>query len=426
MIRRSRWLAPLAASSLALLAGCSGNKSSTSTTSTYNLISAAAVLGQGGFTSAAANAGGAAGAGTLNQPLGGAAGSSGASFFLPDYGNNRVLGFNSAPTVNNTPANFVLGQADFTTTTPGTPVAQGNFAFPGAAWVGSALDANGNPVLKLVVADTSHNRVLIWNTVPTANTPPDVVIGQAGFTTSTASASPPTAADLSAPSAAAIANNQLFVVDQGNNRVLIWKTVPTANGVPADIVIGQPDFATNSAGITQAKMSAPQGIWTDGYRLFVADSSNNRVLYWTAVPTTSGANANFVIGQSSFTFSTTSPSAQTMNTPIGIASDGTRLFVADKGNNRVLVFNSFPLANNAAADAVLGQQNFTHTGANIDNGTSTNPQSDTPQVTNITARTLNGPTGVYYDSSAAKLYVTDRGNNRVMIYNGTSFPAPGN
>ncbi|MGL1590450.1 hypothetical protein ACSTHS_00015, partial [Vibrio parahaemolyticus] len=68
---------------------------------TYNLISAAAVLGQGGFTSAAANAGGAAGAGTLNQPLGGAAGSSGASFFLPDYGNSRVLGFNSAPTVNN-------------------------------------------------------------------------------------------------------------------------------------------------------------------------------------------------------------------------------------------------------------------------------------------------------------------------------------
>ena len=36
-------------------------------------------------------------------------------------------------------------------------------------------------------------------------------------------------------------------------------------------------------------------------------------------------------------------------------SDGTRLFIADGGNDRVLVFNHIPTQNGAEADIVLGQ-----------------------------------------------------------------------
>jgi len=412
MTIRSRRLAPLALALPIFLSACGGGSSSTTV---YNyLTSSSAVLGQTGSGNNSPNAGSSPSANGYSQPLGGAAGGFGTtSFFVPDYGNNRILGYNTAPTATNTPANFVLGQPDFVTANPSNGGA-GVFAFPQSAWVSTDN--------KLVVADTGNNRVLIWNTVPTSNVPPDVVVGQTDMTGNTAGLSQ---TQLASPSAAAIAGNRLFVVDQSNSRVLIWNTVPTTNGAPADVVLGEPTFTTvpplNT--VTQSSLLAPQGLWTDGFRLLVADTGNNRIMYWTTIPSTNGANANFVIGQSSFTFSTTPPSAQTMNTPVGIASDGTRLFVADKGNNRVLVFNSFPLANNAAADEVLGQQNFTHTQANVDNGNVQNPQSDTPQVTAITGRTMNGPTGAYY--LANNLYVTDRGNNRILIYNATRFPIVG-
>lgn len=399
MTSHSSRLLLLALTPLALLAACGGNSASSTTTTDYRLTAAEAVLGQAGFTTATANKGGPADAATLSQPLGGGGGASGATFYLADYGNSRVLGYNSAPTATNMPANFALGQADFSSTLPGSGA--GALAFPGSVWVGGG---------KLVVTDSGNNRVLIWNAAPTANTPPDVVVGQADMSGNGAGLS---ASALSTPVAAAIANDRLFVVDQGNNRVLVWNTVPTVNGTPADVVLGQADFTSGSAATLQNRVSQPSGIWTDGFRLLVADGGNNRVLYWTAIPSTNGANASFVIGQNSFTYSTTAPSAQTMNTPVGIASDGTRLFVADSGNNRVLLFNSFPIANNTAADAVLGQENFTHNTANDDSGATLNPQDGVAEAA-PTARTLSRPTGVYY--TGGHLYVTDRGNNRVMIY----------
>jgi hypothetical protein len=42
--------------------------------------------------------------------------------------------------------------------------------------------------------------------------------------------------------------SKLVVSDSTNNRVLIWNSIPTANGVPADVVLGQPDFTTRDTG----------------------------------------------------------------------------------------------------------------------------------------------------------------------------------
>lgn len=384
---------------LALLTACGSNNDSTSTTTELTLTAATAVLGQSGFTTATANRGGAADANTLSQPLGGAAGTSGSSFFVADYGDSRILGYNSAPTITNSAANFVIGQDDFVSSLPSGGA--NRLALPGAVWVGGG---------RLVVADTGNNRVLIWNTLPTGNTAPDVIVGQPDLNSNGPGLS---AAALNSPVAAAIAGNRLFVVDQNNNRVLVWNTIPTANATTADLVIGQSDFVSGIGATTQNRLLQPSGIWTDGFRLLIADGGNNRVMYWTSIPSTNAANASFVVGQATFTFSSTAPSAQTMNTPVGIASDGTRLFVADSGNNRVLVFNSFPIANNTAADSVLGQDSFTRNTANDDNGNATNPQDGTSEGV-PTARTLSRPTGVFY--LGGNLYVTDRGNNRVLLF----------
>ena len=69
---------------------------------------------------------------------------------------------------------------------------------------------------------------------------------------------PPSAKNMNMPYDGVFSNGtQLFVDDQMNNRILVWNTFPTANFTPADVVIGQPNFICGVAnndgtGCTQA------------------------------------------------------------------------------------------------------------------------------------------------------------------------------
>ena len=97
----------------------------------------------------------------------------------------------------------------------------------------------------LAVADTDHNRVLIWNRIPlTNNANADVVLGQANFTSTAIPGQVPTAKSLRGPQGVWIQNGKLFVADTQNNRVLIWNSIPTQNGAAADVVLGQKDFTS--------------------------------------------------------------------------------------------------------------------------------------------------------------------------------------
>ena len=53
-----------------------------------------------------------------------------------------------------------------------------------------------------------------------------------------------------------------------------------------------------------------------------------------------------------------------MLNPVSVTSDGVRLFVTDLGNNRVLIWNSIPTSNGAAADVEIGQPDMTSSIAN--------------------------------------------------------------
>jgi hypothetical protein len=350
------------------------------------------VLGQADFTSSYPNRGGAAAGGTVAQPLGNIAVTAG-KMFIPDTVNSRVLGYTSIPTAAGAPADFVLGQPDAETTTPGTSATK--FALPVGVFVGEG---------RLVVSDSGNNRVLIWNTVPEAAVAPDIVVGQSDFVSSAANTSD---SALSFPTAAVIANGHLIVVDQNNNRVLVWGSVPTANGAAADVVIGQPDFTTRDADDEGDEMNRPASVWSDGFQLLVADSGNHRVLYWVQLPQQSGDDADYVLGQTSFSRSTAGAGSSGMRTPFGVTSDGTSIYVADAGNHRVLQFDQFPIAHGATANELFGQSTFTKVVANDDD--QDDEVDDTPS-----ARTLNGPTGVHVFSGV--LYVTDRNNNRVLLF----------
>jgi hypothetical protein len=73
----------------------------------------------------------------------------------------------------------------------------------------------------------------------------------------------------------------LYVADRGNHRVLRFDQ-PQANGQSADLVLGQPNFtsnACNSGAVSASSLCEPFGLAVD-FRadLFVADRGNNRVL----------------------------------------------------------------------------------------------------------------------------------------------------
>lgn len=211
----------------------------------------------------------------------------------------------------------------------------------------------------------------------------------------------------------------LYVSDPSNNRILGFRDARniSQNSV-ADLVIGQPDVYSSVANYPSGKsdqpnntgLLAPVGITVDGSgNVYVADSANGRVLRFPSPfsqPAGQLQTSDLVIGQTSFNLKIQNPSQQNMGTPSGVAylsdSGGAALYVSDNAFNRVLIFkrsagNDFN--NGQLASVVLGQPNFTSV-------TASNAQ-------NLAG--MNRPNNVAVDSSG-RLYVTDPGNSRVVVF----------
>jgi hypothetical protein len=268
---------------------------------------------------------------------------------------------------------------------------------------------------KLAVADPVRNRVLIYDSVPgDGSARPVVVIGQPNIDTTD-----PGCDDdrLRSPGGVHITpDGKLVVADTENSRVLIWEEVPTVDGVAAQVVLGQPDFvscdANAGAGATpaQATLRLPRAVWSDGTRLAVADAGNNRVLLWDAVlmSASTGQLPDRVLGQPNFTSaSITSTAANNLIFPRGVSFSGKYLAVADPGNNRVLLWTDWPSQDGQAASTVIGQRNFqlsTRDDLNGDGAADAEPSG----------QTLNAPFGVTFHQD--KLLVIDESNNRLLIF----------
>ena len=303
----------------------------------------------------------------------------------------------TAPVQSGQAADLELGQPGFTSGGANNPFRSGS-SFS-VTW---GLFADGT---RLWVGDSGNSRVLQWNSFPGVNgQSASIAIGQADLITTTSG----TAQDRLSTGGGYIAKagTKLVVSDGPNNRVLIWNSIPTTNGQPADLVLGQTGFTTKVTGNSASSMYGPTGVWTDGTHLIVVDRFNNRVLIWNTFPTTNGAAANVVLGASAFDTSPSvnPPTASSFFNPFGVAYDGARLYIADQGNNRVLVWNGIPATNNAAAVQVLGQTGFD---ANFSNGGAPYPQ--------VNAIGMNGPSSVIVDECGS-LYVCDDVNGRVLVY----------
>ncbi|WP_425235473.1 hypothetical protein [Ulvibacterium sp.] len=173
-----------------------------------------------------------------------------------------------------------------------------------------------------------------------------------------------------APRGVFAAKNHLLVSDTGRNRVFIWKDLPTSEFQEPDIVLGQSDVSEtgrNSGGeVSAGSFQYPSGIWSNGETIVVSDAWNHRVLIWHAMPTKNGQPADVVLGQPNFTSNRpnvkgigSDPSAQTLNWPYGVFSNGQSLWIADTGNRRILFYKTIPKTNYLPADKVIGKPNFT-------------------------------------------------------------------
>lgn len=388
----------LATTAAVLLAACGGGGGGNS----KNLEEAHTVIGQADFKTGTAAS---PSASTLRSPQSNVS-TNGSKFAVADASNNRILIWSSIPSSNGAAASVVLGQADFSTRTAATT--QAGLNSPQSVFISNED--------KLVVADQGNHRVLIWNTIPNAsNTPANVVIGQDSFTTKQVNLDgvdgKPSARGLDGPFDAIVtADGKLIVADTNNHRVLIWNTLPTSNGQPANIVLGQGDFTSKDDDDEADAMYAPHGLWSDGTKLMVADSGNNRILYWPNLPQVSTVEASYVVGQTDFSRNAAGTSVSSLRNPVAVSSDGAGFYVADAGNNRVLRYDSLPSSNGMNADFVYGQDNdsFAASTANDEN-------QDGKRDDNPSAKTLSGPTGAFvYDNN---LYVTDSNNNRVLFFN---------
>lgn len=342
------------------------------------------VLGQETFTARDQNHGGRS-ARSLYFPDGVTVDEAGRLWVL-DVGNHRALTWSPAPPASFAPAVLVVGASDFASF-------GGSCSGPSAFSAGLQLAAQGG---KLLIPSPVCNRVMIWNPAPTANgAAASTALGQASFNESTGGNG---AADLFGPRGAWTDGTRVAVADGANNRVLIWTSFPTTNKQPADIVLGQPGFGTSGfpTSPTGATMRFPSSVYSDGVRLFVSDMENHRVLIWRSFPTTTGQPADFAIGQPDLTSNESGQGTSQLAGPSGVTTAGDHLFVADQGNNRVLVFSPIPTASGAAAASVLGQPDFETTEA----GT--------------TQAKLNLPRSVVVGGN--KLYVADHLNHRVMRF----------
>ncbi len=321
---------------------------------------------------------------------------------------------------------------------------------------------------RLFVADTSNSRVLEFavaddGAVQQYNA--SGVFGQPNFTTTALSPTSATSIGFSGVNGIAYNThtNHLFVADSNTNRIVGYDL--DQQGVArrtADIVIGQPNFSSGGNGTSPTSFSQPTDIVFDyaNKYAFVADSSNNRVLGFRltddyAFESAIGDEADIVFGQDSFTDNSSSH----LHLPQGVAVSDTHLFVTSFNGNKVVAYDLTSIGTKTEIDSagfVVTSQTHPHvpsrvnspTGIAFDSGNDRLLVSDASRVLSFPADTdslknptnnnamealnvfgqsgepapsassLSAPTEIAFDSLNQRLFVSDTGAHRVVVFAG--------
>jgi sugar lactone lactonase YvrE len=236
----------------------------------------------------------------------------------------------------------------------------------------------------------------------------DYVIGQTDFT-SNATGTTRSTFGRSVAVVADEVNQRLYVADQVNERVLMFDySGGFSNGMDATAVLGQENFTSKVATITQDGMDDPVGIDYDpvNERLFVSDNLGERVMIFdTSDGVTTGENAAYVLGQPDFVTAGENLDQDGLAGAVVVAYNSVtgHLFVTDGDYLRIMVWDlSGGITTGVNADYVLGQPDFNSTSTAVDDssiGGSAMP-----------------PAGVAVDETNNRLFVSDTDRNRILVW----------
>jgi DNA-binding beta-propeller fold protein YncE len=321
--------------------------------------------------------------------------------------------------VNNKNADVVIGQNNFTNEWPG-PASDARFYNPSDV----AFDPSGNG--RLFVADSWYNRVVVFDGPFTTGMAGTAFLGQPD---SSSTSSDTGANRMYRPAGVSWDDTHgLWVADQWNHRVLRFSP-PFATDMSADLVLGQLDFVSNgmnhSSGLSQPSdpgpvsgdqsLYRPQALVCTGNHVIVVDRNNYRVMIWDPVPVASDAEASWVLGSLNFSSKFGGVSRMRMSYPLGVESDGASIYVADGSNNRILIWDSFPVVNGQDADRMIGQPDFN---SSLANRGGVSARSLYTGTSNDQWEWTESP--VLLDIAGEKhLWFPDQRNNRVLRYDVT-------
>ncbi|MEM1415965.1 MAG: hypothetical protein AAGH15_13740 [Myxococcota bacterium] len=339
---------------------------------------------------------------------------------VADTGHHRVLGWHRRPTKDGQAADFLLGQPDYVTearNAGGTPSALTMNVPTGIGPFGER---------GLFVCDAWNSRVLVWRERPReSGVPADFVLGQADFTGELpnrggiADACGPET--MHWPFQALQVGERFVVADTGNRRLLVWDTLPTETGQPADRVIGQPTaharHDNGGDGADACSFRWPHDLAViegpKGPNLVVTDAGNNRVLIWDGFPAEAKTPASLILGQSDsrgvdHNQGSYWPTASALNMPYAVATLGDWIVAADTASSRLVGWNA-PATTGVAAEALSAQDHFRAKGDNR---------------WGVTTRdSLCWPYGLQLRPDVA--VVVDTGNHRVLLWDLAEGIAPG-
>ena len=320
---------------------------------------------------------------TLSYPVAGAINPSNQEMWVVDQGNNRVVAFaNQGGSNYSSVASRVVGQTDFIYGTANLIV--GSEFWMGVEGGGVVVDSSSctatQPVTcskppHLYIADTRNNRILGFNDARnvgvtsqgTLTQKADLVIGQPDLFHSTVNypnggaancaAAQPSPTGLCQPVGLAVdSNGNLWVVDSGNSRAVRFPSPfsqPAGALQTATMVLGQADLLSANPNVNSFNMVQPVGIaiFAAG-EVAISDASANRIMEFTRPAGgdfTMGQAASYVIGQATFNQASSGSGSNQLNSPFGLGVDSSdRLFVADYGNSRLLVFSTHTATNPSA------------------------------------------------------------------------------
>jgi hypothetical protein len=362
--------------------------------------------------------------------------------YVVDSGNNRILRF-PAPfkqTGALLQTDLVIGQK---TVNSGGASNEGNQT-PSASTISLSAIPSGTTAIAfdssgaLWVPDPGNNRALRFPAsqlaAGTIEPVADIVLGQLDFVTGTERPAPqgqPLGSaffkgNLRQPAGAAIAASGAIYISDGYARVLYYLPgIPSGSaGISASRILGLGiNISSQLTPVNNYGLSTTvPGLMISGNNLYVADAGGNRIVKYDT-PDNWPAEANIqlpnittqfsppmidVIGQTSLSNGKINkgqpePDATTLNTPLGGAFQGSDLWVADYGNNRVI---SFPLQGGrySIATRLVGQLDWPYFSPNLIEGREVNFQFGNPLA------------GVIVDNTSVPphLYVADTFNNRIL------------